>query len=230
MKIAVLGGGDVGRTLAEGLTHAGHDVVIGVRDPDATKGKNAEWVAGHPEVPFDSLASAAAAAELVVNATAGDGSLAALERAGGQNLAGKTLVDVANPLEFSDGGPTLFVLNTDSLAERIQRQFPDAHVVKALNTMTARLMIDPGQLAGCDHSCFVAGNDAGAKRQVTGLLGQLGHRDVLDFGDITAARGLEGYMLFWLAGIPRIRLADLQREDRALKSLADKENTAEERS
>ena len=118
---------------------------------------------------------------MVVNATNGAGSIAALEAAGEQRLAGKVLVDVSNPLDFSLGmPPSLLVSNTDSLGEQIQRRLPDTLVVKALNTMNAYLMVDPKQLAGGDHTVFVCGNDADAKAQVTELLESLGWTDVLD--------------------------------------------------
>ena len=109
--------------------------------------------------------------------------------------------------------PTLFVKDTDSLGEQIQRAFPDAKVVKALNTMTAHLMVDPRQLADGDHSVFVSGNDADAKETVTGLLQSFGHTDVIDLGDITTARGTEMLLPVWLRlmgalGTPHVQLQD----------------------
>ena len=125
-------------------------------------------------------------------------SLEALGAAGRANLAGKTLVDVSNPLDFSKGfPPTLTVCNTDSVAEQIQAAFPDAKVVKTLNTMTAAVMVNPGLVPG-EHDVFVSGNDAGAKAQVTDLLRSLGWRNVIDLGDITTARGPEMVLPLWL--------------------------------
>ncbi len=119
--------------------------------------------------------------------------------AGSANLARKVVMDVSNPLDFSQGmPPVLNPVNTDSLGERIQRAFPDALVVKTLNTVTAGLMVDPGRLAGGDHSVFVSGDDAGAKKEVTEILESLGHRDIIDLGDITSARGAEMMMAAWL--------------------------------
>lgn len=136
---------------------------------------------------------------MVVNATNGAASLAALAAAGGANLAGKILLDVSNPLDFSQGmPPVLNPVNTESLGERIQRAFPDARVVKTLNTMNAGLMVDPGRLADGEHSVFVSGDDSEAKAQVTGLLQALGHRDIIDLGDITSARGAEMVLPLWL--------------------------------
>lgn len=209
MKIAVLGTGSVGRVLAARLAALGHETVIGTRDVAVTLGRTeaggrgeptfAAWLEANPEVTVASYRDASASADLVVNATNGAGSLAALTAAGGENLAGKILIDVSNPLDFSAGmPPTLFVKDTDSLGEQLQRAFPDTRVVKTLNTMTASLQADPGQLAGGDHSVFVSGDDASAKEQVTALLRSLGHTDVIDLGDITTARGVEMYLPLWL--------------------------------
>jgi predicted dinucleotide-binding enzyme len=109
------------------------------------------------------------------------------------------LVDIANPLDFSQGmPPSLFVSDTDSLGERIQRRFPQARVVKALNTVNAYVMVDPKRVAGGDHTTFVSGNDADAKKEVLGLLEAFGWSDVVDLGDITTARGTEMYLTLWL--------------------------------
>jgi predicted dinucleotide-binding enzyme len=209
MKIAVLGTGGVGQTLAARLDELGHDVAVGTRDPAGTMARTepdaygrppfSDWAGRHPGIAVASLADAAAAAELVVNATNGAGSIEAIETAGEENLAGKVLVDVSNPLDFSQGmPPSLFVSNTDSLGEQIQRRFPGVRVVKTLNTMNADLMVDPGQLAGGDHTVFVSGNDADAKEQVTELLRSFGWSDIIDLGDITTARGPEMHLPLWL--------------------------------
>jgi predicted dinucleotide-binding enzyme len=209
MKIAVLGTGMVGRALASRLAALGHDVTIGTRDTAATLARTepdgmgnapyAEWAAANEAVRLATFADAAETAELVINATNGAASIEILESAGRENLAGKALVDIANPLDFSQGmPPSLFVQNTDSLGERIQRAFPEVKVVKTLNTMNAYLMADPKQLAGGDFTTFVSGNDAAAKAVVTRLLVELGHTDVVDLGDITTARGSEMLLPIWL--------------------------------
>lgn len=209
MKIAVLGTGMVGRTIAGALAGLGHDVVIGTRDPQATLARTepdmmgappfAQWHAANTGIRVAVFADAAADAELIVNATNGGGSLAALSAAGSGNLAGKIIMDIANPLDFSQGmPPSLNPVNTDSLGEQIQRSFPEAKVVKTLNTMTASVMVDPARVAGGDHSVFVSGDDADAKAAVTELLKGFGHRDVIDLGDITSARGAEMIMPIWL--------------------------------
>jgi len=209
MRIAVLGTGPVGRILAARFAALGHEVVVGTRDVAATLARTeadawggppfATWLEANAPVRLASYRDAAASAELVVNATNGSGSLAALTDAGAENLAGKLLVDVSNPLDFSSGmPPSLFVSNTDSLGEQLQRAFPETRVVKALNTMTVALQAEPGQLADGDHTVFVSGDDPEAKQAVTRLLESLGHTDVIDLGDITSARGVEMYLPLWL--------------------------------
>ncbi|MET3811292.1 NAD(P)-binding domain-containing protein [Arthrobacter sp. UYEF3] len=209
MKIAVFGTGMVGPSVAGALVKLGHDVVVGTRDPQATLTRTgagptggipfAQWHAEHSDVSLATFAEAAAGSELIVNATNGDGSLAALRAAGAANLAGKVIMDLANPLDFSQGfPPSLNPVNTDSLGEQIQRAFPGARVVKTLNTMNARLMVDPGSVAGGDHSVFVSGDDAEAKTVVAGLLADLGHRDIIDLGGISTARGTEMLLPIWL--------------------------------
>jgi len=136
----------------------------------------------------------------VVNATSGAASLGALASAGAESLAGKVLIDIANPLDFSRGmPPTLTVANIDSLAEQIQRAFPDAKVVKALNTMNCEVMVQPALVPG-SHDAFVCGDDAEAKATVAELLRSFGWPDenVIDLGDLTAARGLEMVLPLWV--------------------------------
>ena len=196
MRIAIIGTGVVGRTLAQGLQQVGHDVVVGTRDPDATR-KREEWAA--LDVPLRPLGLVAADAELVVNATNGLATLSALGEVGSDHLAGKTLLDAANPLDFSQGfPPSLSVKDTDSLAEQIQRAFPESRVVKALNTVTASVMVDPAGLGDGDTTIFAAGDDAEARAQVVGLLRDLGWRDIVELEGLENARGLEMWMGLWV--------------------------------
>jgi predicted dinucleotide-binding enzyme len=136
---------------------------------------------------------------MILNATNGSGTLDALAQAGTASLNGKVLVDVSNPLDFSHGmPPSLFVSNTDSLAEQIQRAYPAAMVVKALNMVTAALMVDPRQLGKGDHTTFICGNSEPAKTRVSDLLVNFGWTDIIDLGDLSAARGMEMYLPLWL--------------------------------
>jgi predicted dinucleotide-binding enzyme len=199
MKIAVLGTGMVGTTIASKLVTLGHDVRMGARD--AANEKAAAWAKGAgASASHGTFADAATHGELVFNCTSGAGSIAALTAAGAAALRGKILIDIANPLDFSKGmPPSLFVSNTDSLGEQIQRAFPEVRVVKTLNTINCQVMVDPARVAGAEHDVFVSGNDAGAKGQVTEILrGWFGWKHVTDLGDITTARGTEAYLLLWI--------------------------------
>jgi len=210
MKIGIIGTGMVGQALAAKLSELGHDVVIGTRDVSATLARTSPdgygnppyrtWQAQHPKIRLATFAEAAAHAEIVINATSGGISVAALTQAGEENLNGKILIDIANPLDFSKGmPPSLSVCNTDSLSEQIQRAFPRVKVVKTLNTVNATVMVDPARLAGADHHIFVSGNDAGAKTKVTELLKSwFGWRHIIDLGDITTARGTEMLLPVWV--------------------------------
>jgi hypothetical protein len=196
MRIAILGTGTVGRTLAGRLAGLGHEVSVGTRDVEGTRARP-EWTYAAPRLA--SFANAAAGAELVVNASGGTVTMDVLGAAGEDNLAGKVLVDVSNPLDFSGGfPPTLFVKDTDSMAERIQAAYPRTLVVKSFNTMSADVMVDPLSLAGGDHTIFLAGDSADAKASVTALLREMGWSDILDLGDLKAARGLEMWLPLWL--------------------------------
>jgi 8-hydroxy-5-deazaflavin:NADPH oxidoreductase len=209
VRLGILGTGTVGKTIAARLAGLKHDVMVGTRNPEETASRTepdpygnppfSAWQEEHPEVKLGTFAQAAAHGEMIVNATAGVVSLEALEQAGEDNLSGKVLIDISNPLDFSKGmPPSLSVVNTDSLGEQIQRRFPEAKVVKTLHTMNAYLMVDPAQLRGGDHSVFVSGDDPEAKAAVTDLLRSFGWTDIIDLGDITTARGTEMVLPVWL--------------------------------
>ena len=208
MNIAVLGTGMVGQAIAGRLQELGHDVVVGTREPEATLSRTEPegmgnppfrvWHAAHPGVAVATFPDAAAGADLVVNATNGAAALDVLGLARAENLSGKVLVDISNPLDFSNGfPPTLFVKDTDSLGEQIQRAFPEAKVVKTLNTLNASLMVSPKSL-GESSTVFVSGDDVGAKATVVALLESFGHDDVIDLGPLETARGTEMILPVWL--------------------------------
>jgi 8-hydroxy-5-deazaflavin:NADPH oxidoreductase len=206
VKVAVIGTGMVGQAIAGRLAELGHDVTVGTRDVAASLARAdpsngvafGDWATAHPDVRIAALADAASGADLVVNATSGQVSLEALRAVGAEALAGTVLMDLANPLDFSQGfPPSLFVKDTDSLGEQIQAAFPEARVVKTLNTLTAELMVRPARLPE-GHSVFVGGNDPAAKALVADLLRSMGHTDVIDLGDITSSRGVEMFLPLWL--------------------------------
>jgi predicted dinucleotide-binding enzyme len=209
MKIAVFGTGVVGQTIAEKLSQLGHDVMMGtrnVKDSLARTEKDmfgrpplGEWHKQHADIKLGTYQEAASFGDMVVNATNGAGALNAMEVAGKENLTGKVMLDITNALDFSKGmPPSLFVCNTDSLGEQIQRALPDTKVVKGLNTMNAYVMVNPSLVPG-DHNVFLGGNDAEAKAKVTDLLHTFGWKkeNILDVGDISAARGIEQIVPMW---------------------------------
>jgi len=212
MKFGVLGTGMVGQTIAGKLVELGHEVKMGSRQAGGEKAIG--WVVEAGEGAREgSFADAASFGEVVVNATAGAASLDALGAAGAENLSGKVLIDIANPLEFRAGTlPSLTVCNTDSLAEQIQRAFPDARVVKTLNTVNAGVMVSPDSV-GEATNVFVCGDDGKAKWQVIELLEIFGwlSGNIMDLGDISAARGTEMYLALWLRLMGALETAQFQR-------------------
>jgi predicted dinucleotide-binding enzyme len=208
VKIGVLGTGPVGRALSSKFITLGHDVMMGTRDVADLLKRNdpllpgrqpfRSWFEQNVQVRLGTFAEAAAFAEILFNATDGSGSVAALAQAGEENIGNKILIDVANPLDYSQRPPVLAIANTDSLGERVQRLLPNARVVKTLNTTNVLIMVNPGLVPG-DHDVFIGGNDAGAKAQVTDILVDwFGWKNVIDLGDITSARATEMLYLMWL--------------------------------
>jgi 8-hydroxy-5-deazaflavin:NADPH oxidoreductase len=209
MNIGVLGTGMVGRAIATKLASLGHEIRMGSR-----KAGNEDAVAWVKEAgngaSEGTFADAAQFGELVINCTAGVASVDALTAAGADNLAGKVLVDVANALDLSKGRPpTLAFCNDDSLGERIQAAFPEARVVKTLNTMNCQVMVDPARVPG-EHAVFLSGDDDSAKREVAALLGNFGWPEerIIDLGGISTARGPEMYLPLWLSLYGRLQSGD----------------------
>jgi 8-hydroxy-5-deazaflavin:NADPH oxidoreductase len=213
MKISIIGTGTVGQTLASKLSELGYDVTMGTRNVSekmagTTKDSYgnppfSEWSKLNTKVKLASFAEAAAFGEIVICATHGGSAIDALTIAGAKNLAGKILIDISNPLDFSKGMPPSLLTglnNTNSLGEEIQKTFPGAMVVKTLNTMWCGLMVNPGMIGGGDHVNYIAGNNADAKNKVRKLLNEFGWRDenIIDLGDITAARATESLLHIWL--------------------------------
>lgn len=199
MRIAVLGTGGVGQTLGSRLVETGHEVRMGSRT--AGNEKAVAWAAAAGEAASEgSFRDAASWGQVVVNATGGLVSVEALTAAGTDHLAGKVIIDVSNPLDFSHGfPPTVVQPDGRSLAESIQAAFPEARVVKALNTMNADVMVHPRSLSG-SHVVLLASDHADAKATARTLLEGFGWGadEILDVGELHAARGLELYLPLWL--------------------------------
>jgi 8-hydroxy-5-deazaflavin:NADPH oxidoreductase len=207
MKVGVIGGGSVGQTMAEGLAARGHDVRLGIRSvtpEDLAKDRGhaprlSDWQA-RTGIAIVTMDRAAAHGEVVLNATQGAASLAALTLAGAGNLSGKVLVDIANPLDFAHGMPPFLMpayAQGQSLGEAIQAAFPQARVVKAFNTVAAAVMVNPASIPG-DHDLFIAGNDAAAKGTVSDLARGFGWSSIVDLGGIAGARASEAILPLWI--------------------------------
>lgn len=211
--IAILGTGGVGQTYASKFVTLGYQVMIGTRNVEEKMAETekdmygnppfSEWISANMDFKLGTFKEAAAFGEIILNATKGGESINALKMADVNNLNGKILIDVSNPLDFSKGMPPSLInnlSNTNSLAEEIQNTFPFVKVVKTLNTMFAGLMVNPMMINGGDHNAFICGNDFDAKEKVKDILKSFGWTDknILDLGDITAARGTEMYLPLWL--------------------------------
>ena len=201
MKIGVIGSGDVGRTLAAGFAKHGHEVAIGTREP----AKLRDWAAQCAGVEVRRFDETAAFGELVVLAVAGQLALEALQLVGPKALRGKPVIDACNPI---GGGPpvagvlSFFTGQNESLMERLQAAYPEAHFVKAFNSVGHGQMVNPA-FAGGRPTMFICGDDAGAKRVVSQILDQFGW-DAEDMGPVAAARAIEPLCKLWcIPGIAR---------------------------
>jgi predicted dinucleotide-binding enzyme len=213
MNIAVLGTGSVGQTLSGKLLELGHNVQMGTRNVAEAQSRTTkdgygnpgigEWVKNNPGVKLATFADAITFGQYIINATHGGKSVAALKAGKSGDLDGKIIIDVANPLDFSKGMPPVLIpelCNTTSLGEEIQKAFPQSYVVKTLNTMWCGLMVNPGMIGGGDHNNFLCGNNPESKAEVKKLLLRFGWKEenLIDLGDITAARGSELILPLWL--------------------------------
>jgi predicted dinucleotide-binding enzyme len=190
----------VGRALGSKLVSLGHEVMMGSRENNNPGA--AEWVAkAGARASQGTFATAASFGEVVILCAKGEVALEVAQQGGEQNLAGKVLLDVSNPLDSSRGMPLTLIAalsNTNSLGEELQRRYPKARVVKALNTVNCEVMVNPDMLAQ-PTDVFVSGDDAEAKQLVTDLLKSFGWQRVVDLGGIATARGTEMFLPIWLS-------------------------------
>ncbi len=194
MQIGILGSGDVGLKLGDSFIELGHAVKVGTRSPN----KVAAWVDRHgSKASAGSFSEAAAFGEVVIIATLWDGTASAIKMADSKNFAGKVVIDVTNPLDFSKGmPPKLAVGHTDSAGETVQRLLPDARVVKAFNIVGNPHMFRP-EFPGGPPSMFICGNDEQAKKTVTEILAAFGW-EAIDSGGIEGSRFLEPLAMLWI--------------------------------
>jgi len=194
MQIGIIGSGIVAQALGAGFLKHGYDVVMGTRNPD----KLAEWKAKHPAARITTVASAAAAGEILVLAVKGTAALDAARQAGVAALTGKVVIDTTNPIADAppDHGVLEFFTSLDeSLMERLQREFPAARFVKAFNSVGSAFMVNP-QFRGGPPTMFICGNYAEAKSDVTRILDQFGW-ETADMGTVEAARAIEPLCMLW---------------------------------
>lgn len=209
MNITVLGTGVVGRSHAAKLAERNYSVALGTQNVEKTLKETqtdsmgniplSKWLEHRERVSLKTFSDAAQTSDLIINALRGDISVDVLTSIK-EYLDGKTLIDIANPLDFSNGfPPSLSVCNTNSLGEQIQQALPETRVVKIFNTMNASLQTNPTILSGGDHTLFLAGNDMDAKQEAIRLAQEeYGWKHIIDLGDIANARGMEMSLPLWL--------------------------------
>lgn len=195
MKIAVIGSGDVGQALAKGLVACGHSVIIGTRD---TSKKDLKWTKKHKaRLKVGSFAEAADFGEIAILAVAWHAAENVLSIIRPE-LSGKIVIDVTNPLIFNEGeAPELAIGHDMSAGEMVQQSLADSHVVKTLNTISYKHMVNPKFKSGTP-TMFMCGNNESAKAHVRSLLSELGWSDVQDIGPIEKSRLLEPLCLLWI--------------------------------
>jgi 8-hydroxy-5-deazaflavin:NADPH oxidoreductase len=195
MKVAILGTGQVAIDLAKGFVSRGHNVVFGTRDTQGERAlKAVAAVAGTSAALY---ADAAKQSDMAVLTTAWDGTQNAVRLAGDENLAGKLVIDVTNPLDHSNGKPQLALGFPNSAGASVQAWLPQAKVVKAFNIITSSRMVDPKFTDG-QPDMFIAGNDATAKQQTADILKAFGWRSAIDMGDISKSYLLEAIAMTWI--------------------------------
>src|SRR6266850_7461168 len=188
MKIGIVGTGQVGNLIGSRLIENGHQVMMGGRESKNEKGLDFVKNNSSENASYGTFEEASNFGEIIFNATNGRFALEALKLAH-TDFAGKIIIDVANPLDFTTTPPTLIseFANTNSIGESIQNQYPNAKVVKTLNTFGMTLGVNPKQLNNGDHTIFVSGNDESAKTKIKTLLTEFGWstENIIDIGDIT---------------------------------------------
>jgi len=194
-RVAVIGSGDVGKSLADGFLKYGHEVMRASRDPS----KLDDWKsASGKRAATGTFEEAARWGELVVLAVKGTAAESAVDLCGPQNLAGKIVIDATNPIAAEPPDHCVlkfFTSYADSLMERLQHRAPSAHFVKAFSCVGNALMVNP-DFGGNKPSMFICGNDDAAKKQVTAILDEFGW-ETEDMGSMEAARAIEPLCILW---------------------------------
>lgn len=199
-RIGILGTGMVGKTIGTKLIQLGYEVKMGSRTNDNPKAM--DWVSAQGEKASNgTFAETAQFGDVIFNCTKGEHSLEVMNLTGSENLSGKILIDLSNPLDFSKGMPPILIpglVNTNSLGESIQQMLPKTMVVKTLNIVNCEVMVDASKCNG-DATMFMAGDDPDAKKEVQAILNQFGWSDIIDLGGISHARSTEMMLPIWLS-------------------------------
>ncbi len=208
MRVAILGTGKVGQTLAEKFHSLGYEVIMGTREVKATLGRSnngstfTEWHSNNNQIILKTFIEAVNQCEIIVNALNGAHTISALQSCNVTDFDNKIVIDVANPLDLSNGFPPTLIEglnNNNSLGETIQSLLPKANVVKTLNTMWCGLMVNPKLINNGQHQNYICGNNIHAKEKVIEILMEFGWSkdNILDLGGISNARGTEAILLIW---------------------------------
>lgn len=204
MKITIVGTGIVGQTFAEKFIELGYSVIIGTRNVEETINREnfKEWHSKNGNVVVENFNQAISLGDIVLNALKGEVVISTFSSIEEKNLKDKIVIDITNPLDFSNGFPPFLIENlnnTNSLGEELQKVIPSAKVVKTLNTMWCGVMINPKLVNNGSHTNYICGNDIEAKKIVISILDQFGWdlENILDLGDITNARGTESILMIW---------------------------------
>jgi predicted dinucleotide-binding enzyme len=196
MKIGIIGSGIVGQVLAKAFLSEGHEAMLGTRN--TSKEEVVKWKKDNPGGRLGSFEETAKFGELLVLATKGDATADIINLAGVKNFSGKIVIDTTNPIAAAppDNGVLKFFTSLDdSLMERIQKQLPDAKIVKAFNSVGNAFMYKP-QFPGGTPTMFICGNDDAAKKTVTSILTSFGW-ETEDMGKAAAARAIEPLCILW---------------------------------
>ena len=196
MKIGIIGSGEVGQSLGTAFLAEGHEVMLGTRNPGKEEVK--KWKHENPKGQCGTFGVTAQFGDILVLAVAGSAAESAIKLSGSSHFNNKILIDVTNPI--AAGGPTDGVLSfftdlNESLMERLQKQIPEAKLVKAFNSVGNTQMYKP-TVKGGPPTMFICGNDGNAKKTVTDILTAFGW-ETADMGTAIAARAIEPLCMLW---------------------------------
>jgi len=196
MKVGIIGSGIVGRVLASGSLKEGHQVMLGTRN--ISKEDIVKWKSENKNGLLGSFQETAQFGEIIVLAVSGLVVEDAINLAGKEHFSNKTIIDATNPIAAvppENGVLKFFTTLEESLMEKIQKQLPDAKLVKAFSCVGNASMYKPN-FNGSKPSMFICGNDEDAKKTVTAILTSFGW-ETEDMGKVESARAIEPLAMLW---------------------------------